>query len=160
MTAPLRVIRQHPYNAETPGYALSESVTPAPNVYVRTNFDMPTLDASHQIGIGGAVNAPYDIDLAALRALPQRTIGCTMECAGNDRLSMHPLPTGEPWGSGALSTAVWSGPSLRDVLQRAGVAATAWQALTDHRHHPAPGAKAAAGSGGAMRCAGREFQGR
>ena len=129
MTAPLRVIRSHPYNAETPDYALSEAVTPAPNVYVRTNFDMPMLDASHQVGVGGAVNTPYDIDLAALSALPQCTIGCTMECAGNDRLSMHPLPTGEPWGSGALSTAVWSGPSLRDVLQRAGVAATACEVL-------------------------------
>ena len=68
MTSPLRVIRQHPYNAETPDYALSEAVTPAPNVYVRTNFDMPTLDASHHISVGGAVNLPYDIDLAGLQA--------------------------------------------------------------------------------------------
>jgi len=115
------VVRRDPYNAETPEYALSEQVTPTPLVYVRSNFEMPLLDASHSIAVGGAVRAPYVLDLAALRALPQRIVGCTMECAGNDRLSIHPLPSGEPWSSGALSTMTWSGPSLRDVLSGAGV---------------------------------------
>ncbi len=122
-TSPLIVIRHDPYNAETPEYALSEAVTPTSLVYVRTNFDIPLLDASHTIAIGGAVRTPYALDVAALRALPQRIVGCTMECAGNDRLSIHPLPSGEPWSSGALSTITWSGPSLRDVLQHAGVLA-------------------------------------
>ena len=108
-TAPLLVIRAHPFNAETPLHALSEPVTPSHHVYVRSNFNMPQLDASHVIGMGGAVQTPYVLDMPALLALPQRIIGCTMECAGNDRLTMLPLPVGEPWSSGAVSTAVWSG---------------------------------------------------
>ncbi len=120
-TSPLLVVRRDPYNAETPEYALSEQVTPTALVYVRSNFGMPLLDASHMIAVGGAVRTSCVLGVAALRALPQRIVGCTMECAGNDRLSIHPLPSGEPWSSGALSTITWSGPSLRDVLARAGV---------------------------------------
>ncbi len=129
VAAPLLVIRAHPFNAETPFHALSEPVTPSPHVYVRSNFSMPQLDASHVINVGGAVQSSCMFDMPALRALPQRIIGCTMECAGNDRLTMLPLPAGEPWSSGALSTAVWSGPSLRDVLQRADLDATACEVL-------------------------------
>ena len=115
----LEVIRHDPYNAETPERALVESVTPSANVYVRTNFDVPLLGDSHVIAVGGAVRAPFSLDMQTLRALPQRTITTTMECAGNDRLSMHPLPSGEPWWRGAVSTATWSGVPLRTLLDRA-----------------------------------------
>jgi DMSO/TMAO reductase YedYZ molybdopterin-dependent catalytic subunit len=43
-----------------------------------------------------------------------------MECAGNDRLGMRPIPAGEPWASGAVATAVWGGVRLADVLALAG----------------------------------------
>lgn len=129
LASPLHVVRRDPYNAETPAYALSEQITPAPLVYVRSNFAMPVLDASHRIVIGGAVRTSYTLDVMALRALPQRIVECTMECAGNDRLSIHPLPSGEPWSSGALSTMTWSGPSLCDVLASAGVSPQACEIL-------------------------------
>ncbi len=117
----LEVIRADPYNAETPERALSHATTPEPNAYVRTNFGVPSLRAEHVIEIGGAVNNPFTLAVSELAAMPQRTIVATMECAGNDRLGMHPLPTGEPWQHGALSTIEWSGVSLADVLARAGV---------------------------------------
>ena len=47
----------------------------------------------------------------------------TLECAGNGRLDMRPLPTGEPWGDYAVSTAQWTGARLSDVLERARPAA-------------------------------------
>jgi len=115
----LDVIRHDPYNAETPERALVESLTPSANVYVRTNFNVPLLDNSHAIAVGGAVRSPFSLDVQAFKALPQRTITTTMECAGNDRLSMHPLPSGEPWRRGAVSTATWSGVPLRTLLDRA-----------------------------------------
>ena len=43
----------------------------------------------------------------------------TLECAGNGRLDMRPLPIGEPWGDYAVSTARWTGALLSDVLERA-----------------------------------------
>ena len=46
----------------------------------------------------------------------------TLECAGNGRLDMRPLPIGEPWGDYAVSTARWTGTLLSDVLEQAGPA--------------------------------------
>jgi DMSO/TMAO reductase YedYZ molybdopterin-dependent catalytic subunit len=43
----------------------------------------------------------------------------TMECAGNGRLAMRPLPAGEPWGDYAVSTARWTGALLHQVLGQA-----------------------------------------
>ena len=93
----LEVIRTDPYNAETPERALTHATTPEPNTYVRTNFGVPSLKAAHVIEIGGAVNNPFTLSVRELASMPQHTIAATMECAGNDRLGMHPLPTGEPW---------------------------------------------------------------
>ena len=45
----------------------------------------------------------------------------TMECAGNGRTRMTPVPPGHPWELGAVSTARFTGVPLRDVLERAGV---------------------------------------
>jgi DMSO/TMAO reductase YedYZ molybdopterin-dependent catalytic subunit len=53
--------------------------------------------------------------------MPQRHVTVTMECAGNGRLGMDPVPPGEPWRFGAVSTTTWSGVSLRTLLERAGL---------------------------------------
>ncbi|MBY0491687.1 MAG: sulfite oxidase [Gemmatimonadaceae bacterium] len=119
--APLVVVRPHPLCAETPMPVLAEPVTPRESVYVRSNFDNPVLDASHRLSVGGAVRAPFAIGLDELAALPQHEVLVTMECAGNWRLGMTPVPTGEPWEYGALSTTRWSGVPLRLLLERAGV---------------------------------------
>jgi len=117
----VEVIREDPYNAESPAESLRESVTPTRNAYVRTNFGIPDVPSDHTIRIEGAVATPVAVSLSALRAMPQRTVVATMECAGNDRLGMAPLPTGEPWRHGALSTIAWTGVSLSDVLALSGV---------------------------------------
>ena len=43
----------------------------------------------------------------------------TLECAGNGRLDMKPMPIGEPWGGYAASTARWTGTLLHTVLEEA-----------------------------------------
>jgi sulfite oxidase len=48
----------------------------------------------------------------------------TLECAGNGRSFQRPQVPGIQWSRGAVSTAKFSGPRLRDVLQRAGVKPT------------------------------------
>lgn len=117
----VEIVRHSPFNAETPAPALGSPVTPSPSVYVRSNFDVPRLGEHHTIDVDGAVASPFVLPLEELRAMPHRTVGVTMECAGNDRLGMHPLPAGEPWRHGAVSTASWTGVPLRLVLERAGV---------------------------------------
>ncbi len=131
----LEVIRQFPFNAETPDPALVVPVTSSANVYVRTNFAVPSLDDSHIIAIGGAMHAPFTLGVAELRALPQHTVTVTMECAGNDRLGMHPLPEGEPWKRGAVSTATWTGVPLRLLLERARVADDAVELVVSAADH-------------------------
>jgi DMSO/TMAO reductase YedYZ molybdopterin-dependent catalytic subunit len=127
--AALEVIRHEPFNAETPEPTLQHTVTPAANAYVRTNFGVPYLPGSHVILVDGAVASPRPLTLESLRQMPQHTIDATMECAGNDRLGMSPLPVGEPWRHGAVSTVSWTGVRLADVLATCGVADDAVEVL-------------------------------
>jgi DMSO/TMAO reductase YedYZ molybdopterin-dependent catalytic subunit len=112
--AALQMINPAPYNAEAPPQALVGDITPTEFHYVRSNFALPTHDGV--LEIGGAVGRPTTLTLAGLRALPVHEQAVTLECAGNGRLEMRPLPTGEPWGDYAVSTARWTGALLSDVL--------------------------------------------
>jgi DMSO/TMAO reductase YedYZ molybdopterin-dependent catalytic subunit len=112
--AALEMINPAPYNAETPPGGLVGDITPTGLHYVRSNFALPAHDGT--LTIDGAVRTPTTLTLDDLRALPAHEQAVTLECAGNGRLTMRPLPTGEPWGDCAVSTARWSGALLSDVL--------------------------------------------
>ena len=121
-TEGLIVVRAEPFNAEAPLECLSADLTPTPNFYVRSHFPVPRLHpAAYRLRIGGAVEHPLELGLDELRALGMRTLVATMECAGNQRIGLSPLPAGEPWDIGAVSTASWSGVPLGAVLERAGL---------------------------------------
>lgn len=126
---PLDVVRAHPLCAETPVPLLQHAVTPPESVYVRSNFDTPPSHAGWQLSVQGAVDTPVVFSLADLAALPLHSVLVTMECAGNWRLGMDPVPTGEPWKFGAVSTTRWTGVSLALLLARAGVAPAALEVL-------------------------------
>ncbi|MGO4301527.1 sulfite oxidase [Leifsonia sp. RAF41] len=115
--AGLQLINPAPYNAEAPPEALVGEITPTDLHYVRSNFPLPEHDGTLQVG--GAVARPLTLTLDDLRALPSHERAVTLECAGNGRLQMRPLPTGEPWGDYAVSTARWKGALLHDVLAQA-----------------------------------------
>lgn len=110
----LVMINPAPYNAEAPPEALHGEITPTELHYVRSNFAVPEHDGV--LEIGGAVGAPTRLTLDDLRAMPAHDATVTLECAGNGRLEMRPLPTGEPWGDFAVSTARWTGVPLHQVL--------------------------------------------
>src|SRR5437763_1444546 len=113
----LRMIAQEPFNAEAPPEALSGEITPTEFHYVRSNFAVPDHDGT--LEIGGAVDNATTLTLDDLRAMPAVERAVTFECAGNGRLEMRPLPTGEPWGDYAVSTARWTGAYLHEVLEQA-----------------------------------------
>src|SRR3954451_21912805 len=115
--AALQMINPAPYNAEAPPEALIGDITPVGLHYVRSNFALPAHDGT--LEIGGAVENPLTLTLDDLRSMPAHERTVTLECAGNGRLSMRPLPTGEPWGDYAVSTASWTGVPLHHVLERA-----------------------------------------
>jgi DMSO/TMAO reductase YedYZ molybdopterin-dependent catalytic subunit len=115
--AGLRMINPAPYNAEAPPEALVGETTPTEFHYVRSNFAVPDHDGV--LEVGGAVGRPLRLTVDDLRALPKTERAVTLECAGNGRLEMRPLPTGEPWGDYAVSTAQWGGALLHEVLAQA-----------------------------------------
>jgi len=115
--AALRMINPAPYNAEAPPEALAGEITPVELHYVRSNFAVPVHDGA--LEIGGAVAHPIRLTLDDLRAMPAVERAVTLECAGNGRLEMRPLPIGEPWGDYAVSTARWRGALLHEVLELA-----------------------------------------
>jgi DMSO/TMAO reductase YedYZ molybdopterin-dependent catalytic subunit len=132
----LNVVTYAPLNAETPREQLKDAVTRTANVYVRTNFAVMHLHGSdHEIRVDGAVAAPFSIRVSELRQQSGITLTSTMECAGNHRLSLRPLPPGEPWQGGAISTARWSGIPLRALLERAAVSAEAIEILVEGADH-------------------------
>lgn len=129
-TDELVVVKTDPFNAEAPLSALQEPRTPPELFYVRSHFAEPELEpATWRLEVAGAFERSLTLSLEDLRALPSHQVSATLECAGNDRSSFAPLPKGEPWGSGAVSTAIWSGTSLRSVLDRAGLRSSAVEIL-------------------------------
>src|SRR5438034_4152306 len=119
--AALQMINPAPFNAEAPPAALAAEITPVELHYVRSNFAVPTHDGV--LEVGGAVDNPMTLTIDNLRAMPAVEQAVTLECAGNGRLEMRPLPVGEPWGDYAVSTARWTGALLHEVLERAHPAA-------------------------------------
>ena len=115
-----------PYNAEAPPEALAgRTVTPLDVFYARDHGPVPHLRPdSWRLSVGGLVGRPLRLSLADLRAgFPPRDVVATLQCAGNRRRGLQavrPIPGETPWGSGAISTARWTGVGLADVLDHAG----------------------------------------
>ena len=111
---------------ESPVEYFNTWLTPVQHFFVRNHMHEPSeLDAGEwRLTIGGEVEKPLRLDLADLRKMEGHSVVNTLECAGNGRGLYRPQVPGIQWGKGAVGTARFSGPRLRDVLQRAGVKAT------------------------------------
>jgi DMSO/TMAO reductase YedYZ molybdopterin-dependent catalytic subunit len=116
------VVRGDPFNAEAPFAALDSFITPIDDFYVRSNFPVPAIEPdTWELTIDGRVERSLRFSLDDLAVRPQRTVTCTLECAGNNRTRLAPIPEGEPWGIGAISTGTFTGVSLTALLDEAGV---------------------------------------
>src|SRR5712672_1845323 len=62
-----------------------------------------------------------------LHDFPQFETAAVNQCSGNSRGLFNPRVTGGEWANGAMGNALWRGVRLKDVLDRAGVAAGAVQ---------------------------------
>jgi sulfite oxidase len=111
---------------EMPMEYLSSWITPVPHFFVRNHMHEPsTLEATEwRLNIGGEVDKPLTLSLAELQKLSPHSVTNTLECAGNGRAFQQPKVPGVQWQRGAVGTARFSGPRLRDLLQRAGVKTT------------------------------------
>jgi DMSO/TMAO reductase YedYZ molybdopterin-dependent catalytic subunit len=112
----LLVLSDEPLNAETKLDEQRGTTVPAGRHYVRTHFGIPT--EPHEVRVAGAVrdSMPRSVTLETVRMLPSRTLGVTLECAGNGRKFLDPPTPGEQWGLGAVGTAEWTGATLRSLF--------------------------------------------
>jgi len=112
-------IESNPLNAETPMQALTEPITPARLFYVRNHFDVPRIDEEKwRLTVDGEVKRALQLSLKELQRFPKRTVGMTLECAGNGRTLMVPIPKGTPFAHGAVGTARFTGTPLSLLLDQ------------------------------------------
>jgi sulfite oxidase len=111
---------------ETPVEYFNTWLTSVPHFFVRNHMHEPSelKAADWRLDIGGEVEKPFALTAAELLKLETHSVVNTLECAGNGRSLHRPQVPGVQWGKGAVSTAKFSGPRLRDVLERAGVKST------------------------------------
>ena len=111
---------------ETPVEYLNKWLTPVPHFFVRNHMHEPSeVNAEDwRLTVRGEVDRPSTLTLSDLSKLEPHSVVNTLECAGNGRGLHRPQVPGIQWGKGAVSTARFSGPRLRDVLGRAGIRPT------------------------------------
>lgn len=99
---------------------LKYDITPTGLHYLLIHFDVPSIDTqSHQLVFGKGFDAPFSLSVDDIRALPQRTMPVTLECAGNGRSSVSPRTHSMPWGVEAVGTSEWTGTPLAPLIERA-----------------------------------------
>jgi sulfite oxidase len=120
------IVRSYRFlDLETPVEYFNTWLTPVPHFFVRNHMHEPAeLSAEEwRLTVGGEIEKPVSLSLRDLGKLESHSVINTLECAGNGRSLQRPQVPGVQWGKGAVGTARFTGPRLRDVLQRAGVKA-------------------------------------
>ena len=122
----IRLTGRHPFNVEPPVSLLHKHkfITPSSLHYVRNHGACPKLTwEDHKIKIGGIVDKPFEIGMDELVAMEPRELPVTLVCAGNRRKEQNMIrqTIGFNWGPCGVSTNVWKGVMLRDLLLKAGV---------------------------------------
>lgn len=131
----VRLTGRHPFNVEPPLPKLMEQgfITPAALHYVRNHGAVPKCTwQDHKLSVGGLVETPTTFTMDDLLAMPARELPITLVCAGNRRKEENLVAQtiGFNWGAAGVSTSVWKGVLLRDVLLRCGIKRPA-----DGAHH-------------------------
>lgn len=116
------IVTTEPLNAAATQRCLLEPVMPRGAFFTRSHFPAPGTDPSRSLTVTGRVAHPLTLSPDRLRGRPARTLTVTLECAGNGRTRFRPTPGGTPWGTGAVSTAAFTGTPLAPILDEAGIA--------------------------------------
>ncbi|KAL0488220.1 sulfite oxidase [Acrasis kona] len=121
----LVVRNKKPFNAETPLTLLADKyITPNEIFFVRNHLPVPHPNVNeYKLQVTGrGIPEQVEFTLDQLKnTFESKTIAVTLQCAGNRRGEMNKAKPvkGLEWGSGAISTAEWTGVLLSDVLKHA-----------------------------------------
>src|SRR2546421_8543194 len=128
---PLLLLTMRPPQLETPFSVFNEGLlTPNDAFFVRYHLSqVPTsIDPDKfTLSVKGKVNSPLFLNLGALQKMEPVEIIAVNQCSGNSRGFSMPRVAGGQLGNGAMGNAKWKGVRLRDVLNKAGLAAGAKQ---------------------------------
>ncbi|KAJ5204529.1 uncharacterized protein N7498_005408 [Penicillium cinerascens] len=124
----IRLTGVHPFNVEPPLTALyKEGFLTSPELfYVRNHGPVPqVLDEdipNWELSVEGLVENPIVLNFRdILQKYDQITAPITLVCAGNRRKEQNTVrkSKGFSWGPAGLSTALFTGPMMADILRRA-----------------------------------------
>jgi DMSO/TMAO reductase YedYZ molybdopterin-dependent catalytic subunit len=118
------IVRSYRFlDLETPVEFMTDWITPVNHFFVRNHmFEPAKIEAgTWKLTIGGEVEKPLTLTLADLEKVPVHSVTNAMECAGNGRSLHNPKVPGIQWGKGAVGNAKFSGPSLKVILEKAGL---------------------------------------
>jgi DMSO/TMAO reductase YedYZ molybdopterin-dependent catalytic subunit len=121
--------RTRPPLLETPFEIFDHGVfTPDDQFYVRWHWAVipEHVDiATFRVTVHGHVNRELSLSMADIMEMRRSEMAAVNQCSGNSRGMFQPGVAGAQWENGAMGNARWTGVSLRDVLDRAGVKAGA-----------------------------------
>jgi len=122
---PLIKLTTRPPNYETPLSYFKSAITPNDAFFVRYHLStIPRVNAANwKLDIGGeGAASPYALSFDELQTnFEQIEVTAVCQCSGNRRGLSDPHVPGVQWGPGAMGSAVWRGPRLKDVLAKAGL---------------------------------------
>src|SRR5829696_7394340 len=113
-------------NFATPLALVDGLLTPNELFFIRSNgpvsIDIPRDE--WRLTISGLVNETLELSFEDLQGMPTQTITAFLECSGNSRSRFPDQPEmveGTQWPNGGIGNAEWTGVSLIDVLDMAGI---------------------------------------
>lgn len=134
-----RVVSADPPNYESPLAEVKGWITPTDLLFVRSQNQAPKIDTeAYRLTVeGDAVKQPLSLSLAEIKQLASRSQINWLECAGNNRVQYEKVlgkavdPAQLPWEIGAVANCEWTGVSLSNVLDLAGVQPNAVDVLLE-----------------------------
>ena len=124
----IRLTGVHPFNVEAPLSDLfNEGFLTSPELfYVRNHGHVPQVKDEDipdwEFSVEGLIDHPFKLTLRELmEQYEQRTYPITLVCAGNRRKEQNVVrkTKGFSWGAAGVSTALWTGVLMADIIRRA-----------------------------------------
>ena len=120
------LLRTRPPLLETPFEVFDKGVfTPNDQFFVRWHLSViPTsIDVNtFRLRVDGHVRKPIEFTLKEiLKEFDPLELAAVNQCSGNGRAFFSPRVPGGEWGNGAMGNALWTGVTLKALLERVGV---------------------------------------
>jgi DMSO/TMAO reductase YedYZ molybdopterin-dependent catalytic subunit len=128
----------------SPPQALQGHIVPNDLFYIRNHWtDCPEIDIdTYRLMVDGEVERTLSLSYADLKQLPLKRFQVTLECCGNSPVPEYYTRSlrissvmEQIKGHCIMGNAEWAGVSLRDVLEQAGVKATAVEVMFEGADH-------------------------